>query len=102
MLSRHGERYTDPSLGADMEASLAKVYAANITYKGDLAFLNDWNYFVPAPSYYAQETFSGPYSGLLDGYTHGTEYRDRYGHLWDGYSMTPIFTSGYERVIETA
>jgi acid phosphatase len=102
MLKRHGERYPDPSTEANMEASLAKVYAANATFKGDLAFLNDWTYFVPSPSYYAQETFSGPYTGLLSGYTLSNEYRARYGHLWDGESIVPVFSSGYERIIETA
>lgn len=101
-LTRHGERYPDPSTGKDFEASLAKVFALNTTFKGDLAFLNHWTYWVPSPSYYAQETYSGPYAGLLSGYTHGTEYRARYGHLWNGESIVPIFSSGYERIIETA
>jgi acid phosphatase len=39
---------------------------------------------------------------LLFGYTLGTEYRARYGHLWDGKYIVPIFSSGYERIIETA
>ncbi len=101
-LSRHGERYADPNIGLNFETSLAKVLKANATFKGDLAFLNDWTYWLPSKSYYAQETFSGPYAGLLTGYTRGTEYRARYGHLWDGDSIVPIFSSGYERIIETA
>ncbi|KUJ13249.1 acid phosphatase [Mollisia scopiformis] len=101
-LFRHGERYPDPSTGKEMVAALDKLYAANTTFKGDLAFLNDWTYFVPSTSYYAQETFTGPYAGLLTAYSHGTEYGARYGYLWDGHSDIPIFSSGYERVIETA
>jgi len=49
MCARHGERYPDPSVGKNMEGSLAKVYASNTTFTGDLAFLNDWTYFVPEP-----------------------------------------------------
>jgi acid phosphatase len=100
---RHGERYPDPGTGAVFEQSLAKVYSSNITdWKEDLAFLNHWTYWVPNRCYYGAETWTGPYAGLLTAFRHGGEYRDRYGHLWDGTSVVPIFTSGYERVIETA
>lgn len=105
MLKRHGERYPDPTTGADFQASLAKVYASNTTFTGDLAFLNDWTYYVPSAnnySMYAQETYSGPYAGLLSNYILGTEYRARYGHLWDQESVIPFWSSGYERVIESA
>ncbi|PYH88246.1 acid phosphatase aph, 3-phytase phyB [Aspergillus ellipticus CBS 707.79] len=103
MIKRHGERYPSPSAGKGIESALAKVYAANSTvYKGDLAFLNDWTYYVPDACYYNAETFSGPYAGLLDGYAQGNEYRARYGHLWDGESVVPMFSSGYSRVINTA
>ncbi|KAL1961812.1 hypothetical protein VTN77DRAFT_1024 [Rasamsonia byssochlamydoides] len=102
-IQRHGERYPDPSTGAAFEQCLAKLYASNITeWKGDLAFLNHWTYWVPDKCYYAAETWTGPYAGLLTAFRRGGEYRDRYGHLWDGHSVVPIFTSGYERVIETA
>lgn len=102
-IMRHGERYPDPSVGAAFEQTLSKIYASGITdWKGDLAFLNDWTYFVPNECYYSAETWTGPYAGLLTAFRHGAEYRDRYGHLWDGKSVVPIFTSGFERVIETA
>lgn len=103
MIKRHGERYPAPSLGSGIEASLAKLHDSGVeTFKGDLTFFNDWTYYVPNKCYYNAETFSGPYAGLLDGYTHGTEYRDRYGHLWDGETVVPFFSSGYGRVIGTA
>lgn len=106
MLKRHGERYPDPSTGADFVKSLNKVYAStNKSFTGDLAFLNTWEYYVPPVynySLYAQESFSGPYAGLLSNYILGTEYRARYGHLWDKESVIPIFASGYERIIESA
>jgi acid phosphatase len=102
MIKRHGERYPSPSLGAGIEKTLSKLHAANTTFAGDLAFFNDWTYYVPNACWYNAETASGPYAGLLDGYNHGTEYRDRYGHLWDGESVVPMWASGYGRVIETA
>lgn len=102
MIKRHGERYPTPSLGAGIETTLSKLHDSNITYQGDLAFFNDWSYYVPNKCWYNAETSTGPYAGLLDGYNHGTEYRERYGHLWDGESVIPLWSSGYGRVIETA
>jgi acid phosphatase len=103
MIHRHGERYPVAGTGAAIEGTLAKIYGAKISnYEGDLAFFKDWEYFVPESSYYELETFSGPYAGLLDAYNRGTQYRARYGHLWDGKSVVPIFSSDFERVIETA
>ena len=103
MIKRHGERYPSPSMGEDIEASLAKVYGAGITeWKGDLTFLDDWTYYVPDKCWYNAETYSGPYAGLLDGYQHGADYRDRYGDLWNDESVVPMFSSGYSRVINTA
>ncbi|KAL1864799.1 acid phosphatase pho5 [Paecilomyces lecythidis] len=102
-IQRHGERYPSSGAGATFEQTLAKVYSANITnWKGDLSFLDHWTYWVPNKCYYEAETWTGPYAGLLTAFRRGAEYRDRYGHLWDGQSVVPIFTSGYERVIETA
>ncbi|CAG7957551.1 unnamed protein product [Penicillium olsonii] len=101
MIKRHGERYPSPSLGAGIEKTLSKL-DPKTKYQGDLAFFNDWSYYVPNKCLYNAETSSGPYAGLLDGYTHGTEYRARYGHLWDGDAIVPMWSSGYGRVIETA
>jgi acid phosphatase len=103
MIHRHGERYPDIGPRADMLTSLEKVYDSNITeFKGGLAFLNTWTSFLSDYCLSGQESFSGPYAGLLSNRRQGTEYRERYGHLWDGESIVPIFTSDYERVIESA
>lgn len=103
MIHRHGERYPDSDARADMLVSLNKVYGANLTsYKGDLAFLGEWSSYLDDECLSGQESFSGPYAGLLSGYSQGTEYRARYGHLWNGTAVVPIFSSGYERIIETA
>lgn len=103
MLMRHGERYPDAFLAVEYVAALEKLYGSKIkTWSGDLAFLNEWTYYVPDAALYGQESTMGPYSGLLNAFNRGSEYRLRYDHLWDGKSIVPIFTSGYERVIETA
>ncbi|KAJ5198119.1 uncharacterized protein N7498_007236 [Penicillium cinerascens] len=103
MLMRHGERYPDASLGVGYVAALDKMRFSNITsWRGDLAFMNEWTYYVDDEAMYSQESTTGPYAGLLDAFHRGSEYRLRYGHLWDGKSVVPIFSSGYERVIETA
>ncbi|KIX94197.1 uncharacterized protein Z520_10224 [Fonsecaea multimorphosa CBS 102226] len=103
MLMRHGERYPDTTTYGRIEAVLNKLYTAGVSqWSGDLAFLSDWTFYITEPGYLEQETFSGPYSGLLHALRQGTEYRARYGHLWDGDSVVPIFASDYERVIETA
>ncbi|RAL05920.1 histidine phosphatase family protein [Aspergillus ibericus CBS 121593] len=102
MIKRHGERYPASGEGASIEQALKKVndtLADN--YTGDLAFLKNWTYFVPSDCYEA-ETWTGPYAGLTDAYNHGLEYRQRYGHLWDGESILPLFTADFQRVIETA
>lgn len=100
---RHGERYPDSYSAAKIEATLAKVYASGITrWEGDLSFLNGWTSYLSNLAHLEQETFSGPYSGLLDAFKRGSEYSSRYGHLWDEESTIPIFAGGYERVVETA
>ena len=103
MLMRHGERYPDASLAVGYVAALDKMRSSNITtWRGDLAFMNEWTYYVDDEAMYSQESTTGPYAGLLNAFHRGSEYRLRYGHLWDRKSVVPIFSSGYERVIETA
>ncbi|BDD62639.1 acid phosphatase pho5 [Monascus purpureus] len=103
MIMRHGERYPSPDLGASIEAALAKIKSSNVsTYQGDLDFLNSWTYYVPNHCAYNAETSTGPYAGLLEGFKRGSDYRARYGHLWDGESIVPIFAAGYQRIIATS
>jgi acid phosphatase len=103
MIMRHGERYPDPTTGASLLSTLNKLYSFNITkWSGDLDFLRDWEFFIPNLALLNQESFSGPYSGLLNALKRGSEYRDRYGHLWDQQSIVPLWAGNYERVIETA
>ncbi|ANB12506.1 acid phosphatase PHO12 [Sugiyamaella lignohabitans] len=101
LLMRHGERYPDSFTAAPMLSSLQKIQNSVKTPKGSLAFLNDWDNFLSDPNLFSQESFSGPYAGHLNAYNRGVDYRARYDHLWTG-EQVPIFTSGYERVIDTA
>lgn len=103
MLMRHGERYPDTDTGKQIEKALNKVKNSIKDYStGDFAFLKHWTYYVPNECAYAAETYSGPYAGLTDAYHRGTIYRELYGHLWNGHSILPIFSSGWQRVITTA
>ncbi|ANB12507.1 acid phosphatase PHO3 [Sugiyamaella lignohabitans] len=101
MLMRHGERYPDAYMGGPMVETYQKIKSNVKNFVGSLSFLNTWQTTLDDPNMWSQETYSGPYSGLATGYRVGVEYRDRYGHLWHG-NQVPIFTSGYERVINTA
>ena len=103
MLMRHAERYPDTTTAATIQASLQKLYSSGVkTWLGDLAFLNNWSNYLSDLGMLQQETYSGPYGGLLHSFKRGSEYRERYGHLWDKQSIVPIFAGGYERVVETA
>jgi acid phosphatase len=65
-----------------------------------LEFANHWQNFL-IESYLQLEYAAGPYNGLADAYQRGADYAIRYGHLWDGESVVPIFAGGYERVLQT-
>lgn len=104
MLRRHGERYPQSSDRKPINAVLDRLYSSKVTqWRDDLQFLNTWKWQVP-DSIYGLETASGPYNGLLTTYKHGSEYRVRYGHLFDPNSSkkVPMWSARYERVTETA
>ncbi|GLB18587.1 acid phosphatase pho5 [Aspergillus tubingensis] len=103
MVKRHGERYPTSGEGTSIEQALKKVndsIAGNYS-SGDLAFLDNWTYFVPSDCYEA-ETSTGPYAGLTDAYNHGKAYRQRYGNLYNESSILPLFTADFQRIISTA
>lgn len=103
MAHRHGARFPDSSSGEDFENTIQKLEKADIPQNhGSLSFFKDWDYFVEDRGFYGLETFTGPYAGLLDAYQRGTEYRERYGHLWDKQSKVAMFSSGTERIVQTA
>ncbi|KAK9369842.1 histidine phosphatase superfamily [Lipomyces kononenkoae] len=105
MMMRHGERYPAMVQTTVYMESLDKLFQYMNEYgklSGPLEFFNTWQNFLANEGLSGQETFSGPYSGLLTAFTRGNEYRERYGHLWDSKSVVPIFAAGDERVIVTA
>ncbi|RFU71985.1 3-phytase b [Trichoderma arundinaceum] len=105
MIHRHGERYLEGAAATKVPNTLRKVYSANVTrWSDELEFLNRWQYFIPHEGYIGLETYTGPYSGLMDAYRHGAEYAVRYGHLWDPTASNltiPMFSAGWERVVQT-
>lgn len=102
MIHRHGARYPDPNLGKGIEKTLDKMRKSGSKWKDELAFFDTWKYFVTDKCLYNAETSNGSYAGLTDAHNHGGAYRARYGHLWDGKSVVPMFTAGFSRVIRTA
>ncbi|PRT54533.1 3-phytase B [Wickerhamiella sorbophila] len=103
MMHRHAERYPASYAAKNMDKALQKFDDVKGKLKDDLEFLNYWVPFVHADDgIIGQESMYGAYSGWLDAYHRGALYRTRYGHLWDGQSTVPMFTSGFERVAQTA
>lgn len=106
MLSRHAERYPTSNAGGRMLALLQRIKDSNITFKGDLEFVNDWKYFSLEPSAeHDQLTTTGPYAGTLSAFAAGTRLRTRYLNLLSSPSLAkPIsfWASDCNRVIETA
>uniref|UniRef100_A0A060SXK2 ARAD1A10054p n=1 Tax=Blastobotrys adeninivorans TaxID=409370 RepID=A0A060SXK2_BLAAD len=103
MVHRHGERYPDASdTYPQLVEALEKLYNYSDQFtSGSLEFLNTWESFLNDEAMLEQETYSGPYNGLKTAFDRGVDYRARYGHLWDGEGV-PIFTSGSQRVLDTA
>lgn len=101
MLARHGERWPSTGDFKDLSASVKKVKSVEHPH-GPLAFVDEWEMIASSDSgWLEEETFVGPYSGLLDAYYHGVQYRRRYGHLYDGQSSLPLFISAYQRDADT-
>ncbi|KAK9473651.1 histidine phosphatase superfamily [Dipodascopsis tothii] len=101
MLSRHGERYQTASKGASEKKVVDRLLSADVTPTGPLSFLSTYTW--PATDAdYEEETTMGPYAGTLDAFSVGTEYRARYGALYDDSEIMPIFASEEERVVVTA
>ncbi|KAL8942117.1 MAG: hypothetical protein Q9216_001842 [Gyalolechia sp. 2 TL-2023] len=85
---------------------LQRIKDSNITLKGDLAFVNDWEYFSLEPSAeHDQLTTTGPYAGTLSAFAAGTRLRTRYlGLVSSPLLGKPVnfWASDCNRVIETA
>jgi acid phosphatase len=100
---RHGERYPTKGTGKGNKQVFEKLKNATIeNYEGPLAFVKDWEFYIPDSSRLETESDMGVYAGLADCYSVGVQHRERYNHLFDGKTVHPLFASGQERVVESA
>ncbi|KAI9891870.1 MAG: acid phosphatase pho5 [Vezdaea aestivalis] len=100
-----------------MLATFDSLKQSGLVYKGDLAFVNGWNFFssgkstastdsihlktLPDPSTeFEQLTTTGPYAGSLQAFTAGLKLRTRYRHLIPK-NKTKFWASDSKRVIES-
>lgn len=102
LLSRHGERYPTSSTGKSLKALYDKFQNYTETFKGDLAFLNDYEYFVQDSDLYEKETTASNsdsiYAGTTDLLTHGVAFRNKYNDIFDKNQTLLIFTSNSGRI----
>lgn len=79
---------------------------ANISFTGDLEFLNQWNFFMAEPAQRFENLVStGAYAGTLEAFATGVKLRTRYEHLLKQAlerRQTSFWASGSKRVVETA
>ncbi|OJD35609.1 phosphoglycerate mutase-like protein [Diplodia corticola] len=103
MMSRHHERYPTRKAGSKQLDLLNRIKHMNITLKGDLEFVNRWQYFTPDPRRdFEQLTSTGPFSGVLGAFTTGVRLRTRYRHLLPSSGKTNFWAGDSSRVIDTA
>ncbi|VEU20336.1 DEKNAAC101234 [Brettanomyces naardenensis] len=104
VFSRHGERYPTVDLGKQLREVYDRLRATKVDeYEGPLAFVKDWEYFVEDQDLLEMETNMSRFSGLQDMRDFGVDVRNRYGNLYDlGEGTMPFFTSGSQRVIDSA
>ncbi|TKA55486.1 hypothetical protein B0A49_12081, partial [Cryomyces minteri] len=76
MMSRHSERFPTIRPGVRMLELVKRIQDANISLKGDLEFVNRWNYFTFDPqAHFEQLTTTGPFAGTLEAFTTGVKLR---------------------------
>ncbi|TKA81855.1 hypothetical protein B0A55_01595 [Friedmanniomyces simplex] len=84
VMSRHAERYPTTLAGIRMLELYHHIQKANITFQGELAFVNDWDFFMRDPTTHLENLVStGPYAGTLQAFATGVKLRTRYEHLLD-------------------
>nr|WOG36270.1 uncharacterized protein [Candida metapsilosis] len=105
MISRHGERFPSKGDGATFDKIMNVFKSYGKDFKGDLSFLNDYEYFVTNKEYYEKETSptnsEGTFAGTTTALRHGAYFRQRYGTLYSGGNFT-VFTSNSGRCYQTA
>ena len=90
----------------DMLELYHRIKDSNVTLKGDLAFVNEWDFFTTEPAEHFESLVStGPYAGTLEAFETGVKLRTRYKHLLDEaleQKATAFWASDSGRVIDTA
>lgn len=83
-----------------------RIQDANTTLHGDLAFANDWEFFISNPAEHLENLVStGEYAGTLEAFTTGVKLRTRYKDLLDeAVTNGPVsfWASDSSRVVDTA
>ncbi|EGP87067.1 uncharacterized protein MYCGRDRAFT_109391 [Zymoseptoria tritici IPO323] len=106
LMSRHAERFPTLAPGIRMLELYQRLQHANITFTGDLAFVNTWNFLAPLPDQqFEQLTTTGPYAGTLSAFSAGVKLRTKYFHLLESAiarRQTSFWASDSQRVIDTA
>ncbi|KAK6464929.1 acid phosphatase, secreted [Scheffersomyces coipomensis] len=106
LLSRHGERYPSKGDGVQFEKIFKKFQDYPNQFKGDLEFLNEYQYFVTDPNNYEKETSpfnaNSPFDGIRDELRHGSTFRTKYGSLYNSNSRMPVFTTNSQRCYKTS
>ncbi|EGV62411.1 acid phosphatase [Yamadazyma tenuis] len=106
LLMRHGERFPGLSAGLGYEAIIDRLQSYNQTIVGPLAFLNDYEWFVPDQGLYEYETTpansDSPYSGFETAWKAGATFRSKYNSLYNDSQILPVFAGASARVVQTA
>lgn len=103
LISRHGERYPTRHSGKIFKHIYKRL--SKVTWKGDLEWLNNLEYFVEDDSNLSLETTpensKGPYIGTTNMENHGESFRERYQSLYKDETL-PLFTSNSKRVHQSS
>ncbi|CAI5759322.1 unnamed protein product [Candida verbasci] len=108
MISRHSERMPSTGDGQFFNQVLSNFnsYKESHVFKGDLSFLNNYEYFVTNPEYYEKETnlsnSDSPYTGTTNSQRHGSFFRQKYGSLYNPNEKLPVFTSNSGRCYQSS
>lgn len=93
-------------LGHSMQDLVHRIRRNNITLKGDLEFVNNWNFITNDPENDLGNLITtGCYAGTLQAFSTGVKLRTRYKHLLDtaaGFGKTSFWVAGFGRGINTA
>ena len=106
-ISRHGERYPTGGMGESLSQFANNIL--NHRFESSLSLLNNWslaadNWLYSPVDQLDQETLTGPAAGSLRMFTMGTEFRARYGDVWNfrNHDHVRLWASDSKRVIESA